>query len=198
MQLTILLLTTGRQSCTAHFLVPEYSSNNSSRLSCTVHMLLVGLPTHFSVPDTVEVVEVVVDYPARAVGWFAKTLFGPWYPLTSLPPTSVGHLGHAQAHEQYWPGSDLFRALALDKVITDNSSAKLKKQIASSHDCCLYHLKKILATSDGRREIGWLLSLTEGHGGREGVSTSAPKIYAPQPFTRRTSATCTSPFSPSF
>ena len=44
-------------------------------------MLLVGLPTHFSVPDTVvevvEVVVVVVGYPARAVGWFAKTLFGP-------------------------------------------------------------------------------------------------------------------------
>ena len=114
MQLAILLLPTGRQSCTVHFLVPEYSSNNSSRLSCTVHMLLVGLPTHFSVPDTVvEVVVVVVGYPARAVGWFAKTLFGPWYPLTSLPPTSFGHLGHrghAQAHEQYWPESDLFRA----------------------------------------------------------------------------------------
>ena len=46
-------------------------------------MLLVGLPTHFSVPDTVvevvKVVEVVVvvGCPARAVGWFAKTLFGP-------------------------------------------------------------------------------------------------------------------------
>ena len=42
-------------------------------------MLLVGLPTHFSVPDTVVevVVVVVVGYPARAVGWFAKTLFGP-------------------------------------------------------------------------------------------------------------------------
>ena len=47
-----------------------------------MQMLLVGLPTHFSVPDTVvEVVEVVVvvvvGYPARAIGWFAKTLFGP-------------------------------------------------------------------------------------------------------------------------
>jgi len=42
-------------------------------------MLLVGLPTHFSVPDTVVEVVVVVEvgYPARAVGWFAKTLFGP-------------------------------------------------------------------------------------------------------------------------
>ena len=44
-------------------------------------MLLVGLPAHNSVPDTVvevvEVVVVVVGYPARAVGWFAKTLFGP-------------------------------------------------------------------------------------------------------------------------
>ena len=47
-----------------------------------MHMLLVGLPTHYSVPDTVvEVVEVVVvvevGYPARAVGWFAKTLSSP-------------------------------------------------------------------------------------------------------------------------
>ena len=33
-------------------------------------------------------------------------------------------------------------ALALVKVITDNSSAKLERQIASSHGCCLNHLKK--------------------------------------------------------
>jgi len=33
-------------------------------------------------------------------------------------------------------------ALALVKVITDDSSAKLKRQIASSHGCYLSHLKK--------------------------------------------------------
>ena len=40
------------------------------------------MPTHFSVPDTVEVREkvtvvVVADYPAHAFGWFASAQFGP-------------------------------------------------------------------------------------------------------------------------